>query len=177
MRTAKHKKPGTRFRGNREKSFWAKVDKTETCWNWEGALHEYGYGNFGVNRGDGKWRTVRAHRWAWEKLRGPITPGMQLDHICHNRRCVNPGHLRETTNKQNHENYARAPKSSTTGYRGVYYSRTEKRYRVQVTHNGKRYFGGSFTTAEPANKAAIELRNKLHTHNDLDRKQSQSKAA
>jgi hypothetical protein len=53
---------------------------------------------------------------------------------------------------------------------------SERRYRVQVTHHGKRHFGGAYTTAEAANEAAIKLRNMLFTHNDLDRKPTKKAA-
>jgi hypothetical protein len=165
----------SRIIGDRIAAFWSHVDKTETCWIWKASLHEYGYGVFWANR-DGKYRSLRAHRFAWELLKGAITPGMQLDHVCHNRACVNPDHLRETTNKQNHENYRGTHSTNTTGYRGVYWSSAESRYRVQVTHKGKRYSGGSFSNADEANAAAIALRNRLFTHNDLDRIQTKAAA-
>ena len=77
--------------------FWAKVDQTETCWLWQGAVSSSGYGNVsGVDR-----RTRRAHRVAYELLVGPIPPGLQLDHLCRVRRCVNPSHLEVVTQTVN----------------------------------------------------------------------------
>lgn len=159
----------TRIIGDRIASFWAKVDKTESCWNWTAGKHEAGYGVFATNRGEGKWRTVRAHRMSWELLRGPITAGAFLDHICHNRACVNPDHLREVTNKQNIENHSGPTSNNKTGFRGVYWCSRSRRYRFQVRNDGKRHSGGHYLTAEEANEAAVALRNELHTHNDLDR--------
>ncbi len=67
--------------------FWEKVELTSTCWNWTASTTK-GYGQFCVDR------TPRAaHRIAWEQLRGPIPDGLTLDHLCRNRRCVNPAHL------------------------------------------------------------------------------------
>ena len=70
--------------------FWAKVEKTETCWLWQGALGRGGYGNFSAT----KRSTINAHRFAYESLIGPIPEGLVLDHLCRVRRCVNPQHLR-----------------------------------------------------------------------------------
>lgn len=67
--------------------FWGYVDKTETCWLWT-ANTLRGYGTFRADR-----RTHRAHRLAWELARGPIPPGLVVDHLCRVKRCVNPSHL------------------------------------------------------------------------------------
>lgn len=71
--------------------FWAKVDKTSSCWRWIGAVKSNGYGNFW----DGRY--WNAHRWAYEALVGPIPAGLTIDHLCRNRQCVNPDHLEPVT--------------------------------------------------------------------------------
>lgn len=78
--------------------FWAKVEKTEACWLWTGARGRAGYGHF--------WSTAArqmttAHRFAYELLVGPIPPGLQIDHLCRNRRCVRPDHLEPVTTREN----------------------------------------------------------------------------
>ena len=66
------------------------------CVFWAASTNVYGYGQFWV---DG--RMVKAHRWAYEYFIGPIPPGLQLDHLCRNRNCVNPAHLEPVTCKEN----------------------------------------------------------------------------
>lgn len=76
--------------------FWAKVEKTETCWVWRGSLGRRRYGSFY------KWPgNVQAHRVAYELVVGPIPEGLTLDHLCRNTQCVNPAHLEPVTMAEN----------------------------------------------------------------------------
>lgn len=75
-----------------EQRFWGKVDKSGECWEWRGALSRAGYGAFGRTRG-----TTIAHRIAYELVKGSIPKNFTLDHLCRNRRCVNPDHLEPVT--------------------------------------------------------------------------------
>jgi hypothetical protein len=84
------------YRPTLEERFWAKVNKTETCWLWTGASSQLGYGRLWVN---GKW--PQAHRLAYEWLVGPIPPGLVLDHLCRRPACVNPTHLEPVTQREN----------------------------------------------------------------------------
>ncbi len=69
--------------------FWAKVEKTPTCWLWTAAkASRYGHGKFMLNG-----KNLKAYRWAYEALVGPIPEGMTLDHLCRVPACVNPAHL------------------------------------------------------------------------------------
>jgi hypothetical protein len=79
-----------------EERFWAKVNKTETCWLWTGAKHEKGYGLLKVAG-----QMHRAHRFVYELLVGPIPEGLSLDHLCRVRNCVNPNHLEPVTTGEN----------------------------------------------------------------------------
>ena len=79
--------------------FWAKVEKTDTCWLWTGALDTRGYGQFRVASPPA--RPLQAYRYAFELLRGPVPQGLQLDHVCRVRRCVNPNHLEPVTGREN----------------------------------------------------------------------------
>ena len=79
--------------------FWAKVEKTETCWLWTGAVSPNGYGKFGVT-----WtprRQTSPHRFVWESEVGSIPAGMTIDHLCRNKICVNPSHLRVASPRDN----------------------------------------------------------------------------
>lgn len=79
--------------------FEAKVERIpfHACWEWVGARSmKEGYGGISVNG-----RTRIAHRVAYELFVGPIPEGMQIDHLCRNRGCVNPSHLEPVTIRTN----------------------------------------------------------------------------
>ena len=67
------------------------------CIIFAGTLSDQGYGR--VYFGHGKWR--RAHVIEWEKVNGPVPIGLQLDHLCRNRGCINLEHLELVTSKEN----------------------------------------------------------------------------
>ena len=81
---------------NLAQRFWTKVDKTATCWLWTAATSN-GYGNFRVKDG----QNVSAHRIAYVAEHGDVPQGLELDHLCRNRRCVNPAHLEPVTRREN----------------------------------------------------------------------------
>lgn len=79
------------------------------CWLWDGKLSSKGYGK--LHDGNPGNRLLNAHRLAYELLRGPIPDGLQLDHLCRVRSCVNPRHLEPVTNQ---DNVLRSPISLAT---------------------------------------------------------------
>lgn len=76
--------------------WWSYVDKTDTCWLWIGEQKPNGYGVIRI-----KERNVYAHRFGYELNVGPIPAGMQLDHLCRVRNCVNPAHLEPVAQREN----------------------------------------------------------------------------
>lgn len=76
--------------------FWDKVEKTDSCWNWTAQIALDGYGK--IRNRDG---STLAHRVAYELIVGPIPEGLEIDHLCRNRRCVNPEHMEPVTKYEN----------------------------------------------------------------------------
>lgn len=66
------------------------------CWTWTGALNSRGYGCVGVNG-----KSQLSHRVAYTRRHGPIPAGLQIDHLCGNKRCCNPDHLEAVTARTN----------------------------------------------------------------------------
>jgi hypothetical protein len=66
------------------------------CWIWQLAVTASGYGHVGRAAYQGG-----AHRWVYQHLRGPIPEGMQLDHLCRVKVCVNPEHMEVVTGWEN----------------------------------------------------------------------------
>ncbi len=88
--------PKTKGRGRQKQDlitrFWSKVNKTKSCWIWSGTITPSGYGYLNI-----KQKNIRAHR-AVLILNGiEIPEGLVVDHLCKNRICVNPEHLRIVT--------------------------------------------------------------------------------
>lgn len=110
-----------------EARFWPRVTKSDGCWTWGGYCDEDGYGNFWFEG-----RTVRAHRWLWEFLNGPLGKEQQVLHRCDNPPCVRPDHLFVGTHDDNvkdkmlkgRNHYGPCPKGTANRPRGSAHFRT-----------------------------------------------------
>jgi hypothetical protein len=103
------------------KRFFKKVNKTSGCWIWIGAINNYGYGMVQINGSKHS-----AHRISYEIAKGAIADNLQIDHLCRNRRCINPEHLEAITQKENllrGETIAAKNKSKTHCPKGHPYSK------------------------------------------------------
>lgn len=67
------------------------------CWLWQGRLNHYGYGTFKPTVEV----TTYAHRWSYEYHVAAVPEGLELDHLCRVRNCVNPEHLEPVTHAEN----------------------------------------------------------------------------
>jgi hypothetical protein len=68
----------------------------DNCWSFSGAKNAGGYGVIRVAR-----TTQLAHRMSYRLFVGELIAGLQLDHLCRNRSCVNPLHLEQVSNRTN----------------------------------------------------------------------------
>lgn len=76
--------------------FWALVNRVDcACWDWLGTRIYDGYGIYRL-RGLGPEKEISflAHRIAYEATYGDIPDQHEIDHLCLNRGCVRPDHLR-----------------------------------------------------------------------------------
>ena len=123
--------------------FWAKVEKTDTCWLWRGPLLKTGYGSFNI-----KPKTHRAHRIAWLLTNGPIPDGVDVCHTCDVRPCVRPAHLwlgTRAENLQDASNKGRMAKPNA------------KLTAIQAQTILNRYAAGGITLLALANEYGVAL--------------------
>lgn len=81
----------------RNPRFWGKVNKTDECWLWTGALSTSGYGRFRI---DGE-QVAYAHRIALVWAGIELDDEMVIDHLCRIKQCVNPDHLEQVPQHDN----------------------------------------------------------------------------
>ena len=78
-----------------------KFIRSDGCWEWTAWKNPKGYGCLSLPKPGGGQTKHFAHRVLFELYRGPIPEGLQLDHLCRNRSCVNPDHLEPVTCQEN----------------------------------------------------------------------------
>jgi hypothetical protein len=114
------------------------------CEEWAGAITSQGYGSIG-----GGTSKRYAHRVAYETAVGPIPAGTEIDHLCRNRRCVNPDHLEAVSHTEN-------VRRGATGFYGdrCRTGRHAKQPNLRIKANGKRYCAACNREGEARRQAA-----------------------
>lgn len=79
------------------------------CWEWTGHITRKGYGDFSFCG-----RSRLAHQASYMMFIGPIPVGLEIDHLCRVRHCVNPDHLEAVTHAENLRRAVRVPRTHCT---------------------------------------------------------------
>lgn len=129
------------------------VNLDTKCWEWTASTNKGGYGNF--TSSDRQY--TKAHIFAYEYFKGKIPEGLELDHLCRVRHCVNPDHLeavnhltnmtralnfrelshRKTHCKRGHEFTFENTYHSPKGHRDCYTCRRMRDKKRQITGEDK----------------------------------------
>lgn len=115
---------------------WSRIEMADGCWMWTGSRTRNGYGKVDIGRS-----SQVAHRAVYTAVVGTIPLGMQLDHLCRNRRCVNPSHLEPVTPRTNkiRAGGERCPNGHEYASRGYVSTSGERVCRACRTSRVRRY--------------------------------------
>lgn len=153
--------------GESDKSrFWEKVNKTDSCWLWTGAMQK----GYGVARIEG--RSHLAHRASYAWANGDIPVGALLDHMCHNKSCVNPAHLRLADAILNGQNRFASNSNSKSGVRGVYWCNTYGHWIAKATINREPHHIGIFHDIDVAAQAVAQWRAENMPYSLMDKRKA-----
>lgn len=143
------------------------------CWIWQGSVASTGYAF--LSNGSGG--SIGVHRASYQAFVGPIPKGMEVDHTCHVRHCIFPGHFRLATRSQNAENRKGSNAGASSRFRGVAWAKDRGKWcaSVGLRINGKyrkvyrEYFDDEGQAAEAAKAKRLELQ----SYNLIDREVAQ----
>lgn len=135
-----------------EESFLARVAWDGEHLIWTGVLNKNGYGQISSSG------QRQAHRYAWERINGPIPAGLVIDHTCWTPACVHVDHLRLATRAENSRSRVGANRGRDLP-RGV--RREGERFGASVYTGGKNHWLGTFDLIADAEAAARKGRAEL----------------
>lgn len=129
--------------------FWSKVKDMGYCWEWQAGKDNCGYGQY---KAAGEY--IKASRFAYQIINGPLVDGLQVLHKCDNPGCVNPDHLFTGTHQDNMNDKLRKGRGKVLGraskFHGVAFRKDSNNWRAQVWDGRKHIALGSYPTQEAA---------------------------
>lgn len=130
------------------------------CLLWTGACTEDGYAQYnGENK---KYGTTFLHRIMWEREHGAIPDGLEIDHLCFVRNCINTDHFRLADRFQQTAHLAGLKSNNKSGVRGVHWVEREQKWLATLKKNKKTYYLGRFDAPEDAKLIVQAKLEELH---------------
>lgn len=146
------------------KLFWKLRDDVRTQWNVRYAGREAGTkGSGGYAQVIVNCKPIGAHRIIWEMYNGPISKGMEIDHINHIRDDNRIENLRLVSKHENLKNQSKR-NDNTSGVTGVSWNKREQKFRAYININGKEKHIGYFVDFESAVLARKALEKEIGYH-------------
>lgn len=142
-----------RYDAETGKLIWLKVSGKGRIGAAAGTPHAKGYISIGIGRNH-----FLAHRLAWA-LHFNEWPSKQIDHINGDKADNRIANLRLATNAENHANRG-AQRNSTSGVKGVYWFKPQRKWKAQIQVNGKAIVIGYFVEKSDAIAARLEAEKK-----------------